>query len=509
MENVNQSSVPVEKSSQKNVWVWIALVVLVLGGLGVRFIDLTDEPLDFHPVRQLRSAMIARGLYFQNRDDVPAWQQEMAMRQATGLEKLEPELLEHLVAFSYRVVGSEILWVARIYSILFWTAGGAGLYFLGKRLAGDGALISVAYFLFLPFSVQASRSFQPDPLMVALTIFTLLALDMWFEEETPSWRLTLAAGVLGGLAVLVKPPAAFYIAGAGLALVFYSGRLPALLRSGKAWAMVALWVLPSAAYYMNGIVIAKNLTSESWRFFVVSLLTSPRFYLDWLAFVQYIVGYGALMLALSALVLFAGRARALMVGLLAAYLANGIVFTYHIATHDYYSLPLLMVVALGLGAPGGILLERVKKMVTSRPVAQLLAAAIACFAILLPVRTARGILVGHDYRPEVGYWEQLGDVLEHRSDVLEISHDYGYRLEYYGYVEGSAWPTTQDLALRTTLGQSGEEDSQMIIADQLEGRSLFVVTILGELERLPVLARYLAERPVFAQGEDYIVYDLR
>jgi len=495
--------------SRGNRWILLAALILLLTGLAIRLYDLTDAPLDFHPVRQLRSAMIARGLYFENLEGVPDWQREMAVRQANGLEALEPQILETMVAFTYRIVGQEILWAARVYSVVFWLAGGIGLFLLARRLAGAGALFTLAYFLFLPFGVQASRSFQPDPLMVMLTIFAVLALDHWFSAKQPGWRLTLLTGVLGGLAVLVKIPAAFFLAGAFLGLTLAENRLPSVLRDGKAWVIVLLFMLPAGVYYGNWMVFEGVGGGESWRFFVGSLLTSPRFYLDWLAFVERIVGYAALAGALIGLVLFDQRGRALLLGLFCSYAAYGLTFTYHIATHNYYSLPLVAIIALGLAAPGKVLLENIGQRVRTAPALQALAAGIGLFALLLPLRTARGILAGIDYRPEVGYWQALGEVLEHRSDLMEISHDYGYRLEYYGWVDGAAWPTTEDLHLLEILGQNGGEASLEVVAQQLEGRSLFVVTILSDLDRLPTLKSYLEQRPVFASGDDYIIYDLR
>ncbi len=44
---------------------WVMLFALLAAGFGVRMVNLKDPPLDFHPVRQLRSALIARGLYYQ------------------------------------------------------------------------------------------------------------------------------------------------------------------------------------------------------------------------------------------------------------------------------------------------------------------------------------------------------------------------------------------------------------------------------------------------------------
>lgn len=50
-----------EASPQKfQSWLTTSLLlILLLGGLGLRLLDLTDPPLDFHPAGQLRSAATA------------------------------------------------------------------------------------------------------------------------------------------------------------------------------------------------------------------------------------------------------------------------------------------------------------------------------------------------------------------------------------------------------------------------------------------------------------------
>jgi hypothetical protein len=111
---------------------------------------------------------------------------------------------------------------------------------------------------------------------------------------------------------------------------------------------------------------------------------------------------------------------------------------------------------------------------------------------------ARGLAVQNDYRPEVGYWQYLGNLLEHRSNVIMLSHDYGERLQYYGWVWGTAW-----------LGGTGESSEEWIRA-QLGGADLFVVTLLGELENQTVLRSFLYDHhAIYAQGEDFVVFDLR
>ena len=54
---------------------FLGFVLLILLGLGIyiRLYDLTDPPLDFHPTRQLRSAIIARSMYYRSLPETENW----------------------------------------------------------------------------------------------------------------------------------------------------------------------------------------------------------------------------------------------------------------------------------------------------------------------------------------------------------------------------------------------------------------------------------------------------
>lgn len=220
---------------------WMPAVMLIIFGLGlaIRLYDLTDLPLDFHPTRQLISAIKARGMYYQGRTDVAEAQRRFAVQQWKGRAEIEPEIVERLAAVTYRFTGEQ-MWLGRIYSSLFWLVGGYFLYLLLGRFASpDGALLGTAFYLFLPYGVIASRSFQPDPLMVMLTIAYWWAVYRWSETLEPESRASrtrkssrssrlrgkdslnwaIVAGLLGGLAILVKFSAAFFVIGGGLGAV--------------------------------------------------------------------------------------------------------------------------------------------------------------------------------------------------------------------------------------------------------------------------------------------------
>ena len=150
----------------------VLMAVLLLLGLGLRLLDLTDPPLDFHPTRQYRGALIARSIYYDMLPDADPERRELASEMRSDFPEFEPPLLETVVALGYILLGSEQLWLARLIVSLFWVLGGWGLYLLVKRtVSAESALVSLAYYLFLPFAVYASRSFQPDPLMTVAIIF--------------------------------------------------------------------------------------------------------------------------------------------------------------------------------------------------------------------------------------------------------------------------------------------------------------------------------------------------
>ena len=163
-----------------------ALILLLTLGLGIRLYDLTDLPLDFHPTRQLLSALKARGMYYETLTDIPSEQRSFAIQQWKIRAAIEPEVIERMTAFTYQFTGEQ-LWVARVYSSLFWVIGAFFLFLLARRLTStDGALAATAFYLFAPYAVSASRSFQPDPLMVALIVIFWWAVYEWSQTRTPS-----------------------------------------------------------------------------------------------------------------------------------------------------------------------------------------------------------------------------------------------------------------------------------------------------------------------------------
>jgi len=167
-----------------NLVMAIVIVALIVVGLGIRLLDLTDPPLDFHTWRQLRSAIIARGEYYALDTNADPNLRQKAIQLGEGQGQLEPEILETITAIAYWIVGSEELWIPRIFSIVFWMIGGIFLFLLAQKCTSTkGASISLAYYLVVPFGVSGSRAILPEPLMVMWIMISAWCLYQWSEKK--------------------------------------------------------------------------------------------------------------------------------------------------------------------------------------------------------------------------------------------------------------------------------------------------------------------------------------
>ncbi len=484
----------------------LLVALLLLAGLGIRLFDLTDLPNDFYMVRQYRALLIARGMYYAGLENVEPWKQAVAIEQWQRESLIEPPLLEMLAALTYHLTGENI-WVGRAYSSLFWVVGGVALWLLGRSLSlREGSVVSLAYFLFLPFGVIASRVFMPDPLMVALMAWALWALYRWEMRRTG--RAAALAGMLLGLAILVKSVAVFPLAGAAVGLVLSRKSFRKIILDGQTWLAAGLAALPTILYYIYGIFFEGSLGGQfSLRFFP-DLLTDPSFYVRWLFQTAGFGGFVPLLLALLGTFLFPTRQfRWLWIGLGFGYIVYGMFFPYHFLTHDYYHLPLVLILAIGLMPSADVFLGRLGEL-NSRPV-QAAVTGLLLLAVGMKMWDVRNTLVVADYREEIAYWQELSDLIGHEKAVIQLSGDYGYRLAYFGWVGGPCWLTLADRNLRLMAGQR-LPDFAADFAEQTAGMDLFVVTSLPELENQPELAQYLsAHFPLFSEGDGYLIYDLR
>ncbi len=484
----------------------IAALVLLLGlGLAIRLYDLTDLPLDFHPTRQMLSALKARGMYYQTLTDIPADQRDFAIGQWKFRASVEPEFFERVVAFTYQFTG-EKLWIARIYSSVLWVIGAVFLFLLARQLTSiDGALVATAFYLFAPYAVSASRSFQPDPLMVTLIIIFWWAVYKWADEPT-SYKWAIIAGLFGGFAIYVKFVAAFFVIGGGLGAILRRDSVLETARRPQVYVMTVLGILPGAAYVIYGVWIAGYLGQQFGGRFIPSLFFSPSYYLGWIGMLNLVVGGIALMIGLLGLFFFENEKRRFLLGLWAGYALFGIYFNYHISSHDYYSLPLIPIVALSLAPLANWFFAQLTSML--KPPSTAAVTLILFFGLFASIWNTRAEMKSVDYRPEARMWAEVSEKIGDKN-TAGLTQDYGSRLAYWGWKNLTAWPTYGDLVYHTDLRG---RDAQLDFEEQFESialkKDLFLVTDFDELDRQPLLKEKLSDYSIFAAGDGYVIFDL-
>lgn len=489
--------------SKKSRLAWLAVIIMLTAGLGVRLFDLTDPPLDFHPTRQLRGAIIARGIYYKILPDADPQLQQMAAFYAETMGKFEPPILETLVAYTYRLMGNESVWVARLYSSLFWIIGGVFIYLLGRRMTSTaGGMTALGYYLFLPFAVQASRSFQPDPMMVMWLVIFTYALYQWGEK--PSWKWTVITGVAGGLAILTKPVAVYIVAAAAVAGVLYTLGLSKSLRRGEVWVMLLLMAIPSLGYYF---LLGRSDAGDyiaNWTIALSHLIIEPAFYVRWLSFVQNWMSFPIILLALIGVVIASPRNKALLCGLWVGYFIYGLTLPYQMYTHNYYHLQLVPILGLSLTAVGQVIYAHLREQ---SKLWMSVAAAVMLLAVIFPSWESIATLKAENFRKEPAYWQKIGDLLPADSKIIALTQDYGYRLMYYGWRRVDLYPSSSEQELAELRGR--EKEFLKSFTKRIDDKDYFLVTAMGQLNNQPDLKQLLYDRyPLIAKGDGYLLFDL-
>jgi len=258
--------------------VTILLVVFILGGLMLRLIDLDDLPLDFAATRQLHSYIMTRGIYYEMdtpaTNAIPAEIRQFAIITGKSEPQIEPPIMEHLVAFIYRLIGHEDMRVARLLSIFFWIIGAIPLFLLARKMTTlNGAFVALAVYLFNPFGTIASRSFQPDPLMVMTIIWALYFQFTWAEKD--SLKNAILAGIFTGLALFIKASAVFFVGIPMVGLVFSKG-LWKSLKNWRVWLIAAIALIPTILYYWISATVGGNAGAIFGARWVPALFSDPN-----------------------------------------------------------------------------------------------------------------------------------------------------------------------------------------------------------------------------------------
>ena len=199
------------------------------------------------------------------------------------------------------------------------------------------------------------------------------------------------------------------------------------------------------------------------------------------------------------------RLRSLMFGLWGAYILYSLFFNYHAATHDYYQLTFIPIVALSLGPLGGWFFARLSES-TEQGFQRTAACLILVLGLVMSVWNVRNQMKAVDYRPQAAMWVQLGEIVQDKS-VIALIQDYGSGLEYWGLRTVPTWPYTGDPVYVRIRGDEDLFDE--LFADYSSRKDYFLVTDFNEFNQQTRLRERLEQYPVYLEGSGFLIFDLR
>ena len=496
---------------------------LILGllfalALCLRVYGITQPPMEFFQVRQYHGALLARGFY--------EWLLTGSLKTIPPDGIIEPPVLELLASFAYAISGGEHLWIPRLLSTLFWMAGGIFVYLTARKIASPNAAIcSVAFYLFVPYSVFASRAFMPDPLMIMLLVIGIFAILRYHEQ--PSTNGLIVAAATSSLAIFVKPGIClFQLFGAFVSLAVYRQGIRRALIGRHFVVFATLSVLPSGLYYLYGTTLAGFLEGQSSsRKIIPQLVLQPSFWEGWGIAVWLVMGFVALVVSLlGALLSSKGFPRALLFGLWGGYLLFGLTFTFHVHTHSYYSLQLIPVVALSL-APLCALVTKYLRQIGVRSYKGMVVLGVTLSVVMLGIAEHRQEInqialqnrMWLPYASSIRTYQEIGEVVDHNYRTLVLfsysraGDTYGYALMYHGRLLGHEWPRPIQ---RVWQSRQGRREVSTQARFQKYSREYspeyFIVSrVWWQAQEAEDLQRLLTENfSSTASDANYVVFDL-
>jgi hypothetical protein len=223
------------------------------------------------------------------------------------------------------------------------------------------------------------------------------------------------------------------------------------------------------------------------------------------------VGFSALIGGLIGVFMFReGLVRTFVVGLWAGYLVYALIFNYHNATHPYYQIILIPIVALSLAPIGAQVLNCLSKT-CNRWSWRLPILALVVLAMILQMYRIRQQMFNPDFEREVRLAKQIGEVVGHSTRTILLTQFYMSPFKYYAEVSGTYWPSQGDFRASAMRGERIPTAEERFNTQYLkDDPQYFIVTDYRELQMQTDLRDFLVQNfPVLARNPNYLIFDLR
>jgi len=342
----------------------VAIVCILIIGFGVRLQNLNQPIVEIMESRQTQTAEISRNLIA---DSFNIFLPRVDRYGPDNIYVvLEFPLFNLITALSAKLSGFPIEPIGKFYSAVFGIFGAGIWCLLLKRHYPTGAVfVGMIFYLFTFIGIITGRSFQPDTFALFWYLWVLLELDSCYSKSdfaASRWRLA----ILVSLACLTKSHMAILLVVPLIALLWRLNSskkielINAITFLSVCFVPIILWTIYGGwvhSKFPNEITSnyrignwfkpelffsteSFNYYSSIWMQFRYSFLTGRAEALDW------IIG---IILLISFVKLFKDEEkRRFFAPILSSLAIYYFFFNVHTATHFYYHLPLLPLLAAGI-----------------------------------------------------------------------------------------------------------------------------------------------------------------
>jgi len=524
---------PAEDVSVEGAVFWYLLLIVVAVSLFWRVTVLEPNPSTYHLPRYYAGMVHARMVWLHLHADERT-ESETEWLNANLRPFGEPPLLETLTSFVCMPLGSIQPRVACVITCLAWLAGGWFVFRTAELITKHrfAALAALAFYLLCPLAIVMSQMFQPEGLMTLALVVAIWMLVRFPPDQR--WRRTLFLAVVCAVAGFVKPGILFLpIMGAYLGMRLGKDSLLKILFDGRSLLFAVVTLIPSVVWVL--VFLQDRVGGK----LMPAMLLDPMFYVHWFQKIDETLGWWVLVvLVVGAYAMFRRFHLALGWGLLGGYLIYAAAFPWHTATHNYYQVPLIPVVALCLATTVAFAWERIRFQQLGRR------AAVVGFLLSLaaifwyPTQSKR--IVDLDQRVDIVELLGLDRIQQHvapNTSVLCLDSISCYPLLYHCWLHAYTWPRFGDLnkELRQTGAVVSTEERFAKMVAEHDPR-FFVITsgihvqllnalwdAESELRHAEILDTqsprlnvelliliFLEERfPLLVRDEKFVIYDLR
>lgn len=344
---------------QRNVFIALALIAVLF--LFLRFRFFTSPLTDFHWQRQIDTAAIARNFY---EEGMNIFYPRVDWRGITpGYVEMEFPLYPYLIALLYHIFGVNDL-LGRLVSIAFACGTFVFIYLLTRRMFGElPALFAVALFSFAPLAVYFTRTFQPESMYLFFATAAVYFYYRFLESDRNAYAVyaTVFLAVAGLLKIAIFVALFFIFLGMGLAQ-----RGIRMFADYRIWGIALLSVIPAVLWHFHAVQLYEqtHLSFSRWlmrreAFFSLERFFDPK-YLRFVftdRFVADLTTPGFLVAAAGTATAFFRKNARVVLWAVAGFIIYFFLFMQANYAHHYYQLIGMIAACLAAAAFGDWLIS--------------------------------------------------------------------------------------------------------------------------------------------------------